>query len=61
MRWRTQQEVKDGRGQFACGAKGCDEQLSLASFEVPFAYAEAGCQRQALVKVSPTEYLNPKS
>ena len=52
MRWRSKQEVLDGKGQFTCGAKGCLEQRSLASFEVPFAYVEAGKQKQALVKVS---------
>lgn len=34
MRWRTEQEVVQGKGQFICGAKGCDERRALASFEV---------------------------
>jgi hypothetical protein len=42
LRWRTQREVVNGTGQFACGAKGCGERRGLASFEVPFAYQEAG-------------------
>ncbi|KAL4444099.1 hypothetical protein ABPG75_011836 [Micractinium tetrahymenae] len=51
LRWRTQREVVAGRGQFCCGATGCEERRGLASFEVPFAYQEAGERRQALVKV----------
>ena len=34
LRWRTEQEVVVGKGQFACGAKGCDERQALASYEV---------------------------
>lgn len=34
LRWRTEQEVVVGKGQFACGAKGCDERRALASYEV---------------------------
>ena len=34
LRWRTEQEVVIGKGQFACGAKGCDERRALASYEV---------------------------
>lgn len=51
LRWRTEQEVVIGKGQFACGAKGCDERRALASYEVHFAYKEAGEHKQALVKV----------
>lgn len=51
LRWRTQQEVVNGAGQFECGAKGCGERRGLASFEVPFSYVEAGERKQALVKV----------
>lgn len=35
LRWRTEQEVVVGKGQFACGAKSCDERRALASYEVP--------------------------
>lgn len=38
MRWRTKAEVLCGKGQFSCGAKGCEETRGLASFEVNFAY-----------------------
>jgi DNA-directed RNA polymerase subunit M/transcription elongation factor TFIIS len=34
MRWRTQKEVFEGKGQFICGAKGCDKKAGLRSFEV---------------------------
>lgn len=34
LRWRTEREVVVGKGQFACGAKGCDERRALASYEV---------------------------
>ena len=34
MRWRTQKEVVSGKGQFVCGAKGCDKRAGLASYEV---------------------------
>jgi protein FRA10AC1 len=51
MRWRTQKEVVAGRGHLTCGARGCEERLHLASFEVPFGYDEAGTRKAALVKV----------
>ncbi|KAL0030992.1 hypothetical protein WJX79_007301 [Trebouxia sp. C0005] len=50
LRWRTEREVVIGKGQFVCGAKGCDERRALASYEVNFAYKEAGERKQALVK-----------
>lgn len=51
MRWRSEKEVIAGKGQFICGARGCDERRCLATFEVPFSYEEAGDKKQALVKV----------
>jgi hypothetical protein len=51
LRWRTQGEVVAGAGQFSCGARGCVERRGLGSFEVPFAYTEAGERKRALVKV----------
>ena len=51
LRWRTEREVVSGKGQFMCGAKGCDATAGLASFEVPFSYTEAGERKQALVKL----------
>ena len=49
MRWRTQQEVVAGKGQFNCGARGCQEASALASFEVDFAYLEAGERKQVAI------------
>jgi hypothetical protein len=51
LRWRTEPEVVSGKGQFVCGARGCPEHAGLASYEVNFAYVEAGQHKQALVKV----------
>lgn len=51
MRWRTQQEVLQGKGQFVCGHKPCDNTKDLKSYEVNFAYVEAGEKKQALVKL----------
>ena len=44
-------EVVASKGQFICGAKGCDKMQGLESFEVPFGYKEDGQQKVALVKV----------
>ena len=51
LRWRTATEVKRGKGQFFCGEKRCDEGDDLASYEVHFAYVEAGERKEALVKL----------
>lgn len=51
LRWRTEKEVMSGKGQFICGNKHCNEKVGLASFEVNFAYFEAGEDKQALVKL----------
>jgi hypothetical protein len=51
-RWRTSKEVVSGKGQFTCGAKGCNQKEALETFEVPFAYVEAQEPKQALVKAS---------
>lgn len=45
MRWRTQKEVVSGKGQFVCGAKGCEASDGLCSYEVNFAY-QVGQERQ---------------
>ena len=34
MRWRTEKEVKNGKGQFICGEKHCDIDKGLDSWEV---------------------------
>ncbi|KVI00691.1 hypothetical protein Ccrd_021056 [Cynara cardunculus var. scolymus] len=51
LRWRTEKEVVSGKGQFVCGNKHCSEEEGLASYEVNFAYFEAGENKQALVKL----------
>ncbi|MCP9263974.1 Cathepsin B-like cysteine proteinase 3 [Dirofilaria immitis] len=33
MRWRTEREVKSGKGQFECGSKRCEEKVDLTSWE----------------------------
>ena len=51
LRWRTEAEVFDGKGQFVCGNKQCMEDDGLASFELNFAWVEHGEPKQALVKL----------
>jgi hypothetical protein len=51
LRWRTEPEVVTGKGQFVCGAKRCNAAEQLASYEINFAYEEAGEQKNALVKL----------
>ncbi|KAH3731849.1 protein FRA10AC1 [Pelomyxa schiedti] len=51
LRWRTQKELLQGKGQFICGAKGCPATQDLCSYEVMFDYKEAGERKQALVKL----------
>eukprot|EP00698_Gefionella_okellyi_P002267 TRINITY_DN12076_c0_g1_i1.p1 TRINITY_DN12076_c0_g1~~TRINITY_DN12076_c0_g1_i1.p1 ORF type:complete len:298 (-),score=55.91 TRINITY_DN12076_c0_g1_i1:99-992(-) len=51
LRWRTEKEVVVGKGQFICGNKDCSETQGLQSFEVNFAYKEAGERKNALVKL----------
>ncbi|XGW12986.1 hypothetical protein V3C99_013550 [Haemonchus contortus] len=51
MRWRTEAEVRSGKGQFMCGAKKCQANNDLSSWEVNFAYTEDGTKKNALVKV----------
>jgi protein FRA10AC1 len=40
LRWRTEQEVMRGKGQFICGARGCDfaDNTQMSSYEVLFEY-----------------------
>ena len=45
----------DGKGQFICGNKKCNEDEGLRSWEVNFAYMEHGEKKNALVKLS--EYI----
>jgi protein FRA10AC1 len=48
MRWRTQQEVFDGKGQFVCGNKHCRETRDLESYEVDYDFMKGdGRERTA--------------
>ncbi|XP_026877671.1 protein FRA10AC1 [Electrophorus electricus] len=51
FRWRIENEVISGKGQFLCGNKRCERQEGLKSWEVNFAYVEHGEKRNALVKL----------
>lgn len=54
MRWRTEKEVIEGKGQFSCGNVHCDvaNNHELCSFEVPFRYTNReGKPVSTLVKV----------
>ncbi|XP_014916098.1 protein FRA10AC1 [Poecilia latipinna] len=51
FRWRTENEVVSGKGQFQCGNKHCGKEEGLKSWEVNFAYVEHGEKRNALVKL----------
>ncbi len=51
LRWRIENEVVTGKGQFQCGNKKCDCNEQLTSWEVNFAYVEAGVKKNALVKI----------
>ncbi|KAH8238980.1 hypothetical protein KR038_011396 [Drosophila bunnanda] len=51
LRWRTEQEVVTGIGQFQCGSRHCGERSGLRSWEVNFKYIEKGAPLNALVKV----------
>ncbi|KAM6951575.1 protein FRA10AC1 [Aplochiton taeniatus] len=51
FRWRIENEVVSGKGQFQCGNKHCEKPEALKSWEVNFAYVELGDKRNALVKL----------
>ncbi|KHJ91938.1 hypothetical protein OESDEN_08183 [Oesophagostomum dentatum] len=51
MRWRTEKEVRSGKGHLICGSKKCTAQEDLTSWEVNFSYSEGGERKNALVKV----------
>lgn len=51
LRWRTEAEVASGKGQFTCGARGCDAREGLASYELMFRYQEDGQDKATLVKL----------
>ncbi|KAJ1557890.1 hypothetical protein HK096_004768 [Nowakowskiella sp. JEL0078] len=54
LRWRTEREVVDGKGQFTCGNLYCTTPPSsakLKSWEMNFAYVEQSLRKNALVKL----------
>ena len=51
LRWRVENEVVIGKGQYICGNKPCNETDDLHSYEVPFRYLESGVLKTELVKV----------
>ncbi|KAE9405179.1 hypothetical protein BT96DRAFT_955380 [Gymnopus androsaceus JB14] len=65
LRWRTEDEVLSGTGEFMCGNTRCkhhrtstkvehgseEKKPSLTTLELPFAYVEHGESKSALVKV----------
>uniref|UniRef100_A0A8C9X6C0 FRA10A associated CGG repeat 1 n=1 Tax=Sander lucioperca TaxID=283035 RepID=A0A8C9X6C0_SANLU len=51
FRWRTENEVVSGKGQFQCGNKRCEKVEGQKSWEVNFAYVEHGEKKNALVKL----------
>lgn len=58
MRWRTENEVIAGKGQFICGNKVCDCGDNLKSWEVNFSYIEKGVKKNTLVKLSEYRYIH---
>lgn len=50
MRWRTESELVEGKGQFSCGARKCANTDGLKTWEVNFGYLEDGVKKNALVK-----------
>ncbi|KAJ3111458.1 hypothetical protein HDU96_005691 [Phlyctochytrium bullatum] len=53
LRWRTQKEVVEGKGQFTCGNINCSSpsNAKLKAWEVNFGYKEDGEVKNALVKL----------
>lgn len=60
LRWRIEQEVVLGKGQFICGNKVCDQKEGLNSWEVNFNYVERGERKNALVKLRLCEKCSKK-
>merc|ERR1712048_935640 len=65
FRWRTEDEVVKGTGQFTCGNKACKLHVEkdldeLSSFEVMFNYREHSEKKSALVKVRVCEKCEKK-
>eukprot|EP01017_Pseudomicrothorax_dubius_P006307 TRINITY_DN11770_c0_g1_i4.p1 TRINITY_DN11770_c0_g1~~TRINITY_DN11770_c0_g1_i4.p1 ORF type:complete len:135 (-),score=31.71 TRINITY_DN11770_c0_g1_i4:96-440(-) len=50
MRWRTEDEVLNGKGETICCARKCKETKGLCSYELLFSYREDNQIKSALVK-----------
>lgn len=51
-RFRIENEILTGKGQFVCGEKSCKADSELKTWEVNFAYVEKGDRKNVLVKIS---------
>ncbi|KAF5153621.1 Folate-sensitive fragile site protein Fra10Ac1 family protein [Theileria parva strain Muguga] len=51
LRWRSANEVVEGKCESICANVSCTETLNLSSYEVLFNYIEHKVKKQALVKV----------
>lgn len=51
MRWQTENELINGKGQFICGEKRCQKTDDMKTWEVNFGYVEHGEKKNALVKL----------
>jgi hypothetical protein len=51
LRWRTEDEVLQGKGQEVCATRHCDRRGALTTVELPFTYSEQGQTKMELVKV----------
>lgn len=49
LRWRTAEEVRAGKGDSVCAAKGCHVRADLAALELLFAFEEGGERKKTLV------------
>jgi hypothetical protein len=57
LRWRTEQEVVVGKGQFECGSLTCKARHELANYELPFQYKEGGQDKQVMLYSGSDELL----
>lgn len=51
LRWRTEDEIINGKGQSICAGRKCTDITDLKSFEMPFQYQENGVTKCELVKI----------
>ncbi len=49
LRWRTADEVRTGKGDSICAAKGCHTKDGLKALELLFAFREGGEDKKTLV------------